>query len=44
MNETMLTTLYCIIDDFINALVDTDHDKRMNEFQKENRLQTRRLT
>jgi hypothetical protein len=23
MNETMLTTLYCVVDDFINALMAT---------------------
>jgi len=29
MNETMLATLYCIIDDFINALAKTADGRKM---------------
>jgi len=37
MNETMLTTLYCVIDDFINVLVNTTDGKKIIELWKAKR-------
>jgi hypothetical protein len=44
MNETMLTTLYCIIDDFINALMSTADGQKMVESWKAKRGPQRQLS
>lgn len=44
MNETMLITLYCIIDDFINALADTHEGQQMLQAWKSKRGPQRRLS
>ena len=44
MNETMLITLYCIIDDFINALAATAEDRKMLESWKAKRGPQRQLS
>ena len=44
MNETMLTILYCIIDDFINALMDTAEGQKKLEFWKAKRGPQRQLS
>ena len=44
MDETMLTTLYCIIDDFINALAATTDGREMLEGWKAKRGPQRRLS
>ena len=44
MNEMMLTTLYCVIDDFINALMKTAEGQRWLECWKAKRGPQRRLT
>ena len=44
MNETMLTTLYCIIDDFINTLADTAEGRRMLDSWRAKRGPQRRLS
>ena len=43
MNETMLTALYCIIDDFINALIDTTEGQKMMDTWKAKRGPQRQL-
>jgi hypothetical protein len=44
MDETMLTTLYCVIDDFINALMNTTNGQKMMSFWKGKRGPQRRLS
>ena len=44
MNETMLTTLYCIIDDFINVLMSTAGGQKMLESWKAKRGPQRQLS
>jgi len=44
MNETMLTTLYCIIDDFINVLTSTAYGQKMLESWKAKRGPQRQLS
>ena len=44
MNETMLTALYCIIDDFINALVSTADGQKMMASWKAKRGPQRQLS
>ena len=44
MNETMLITLYCIIDDFINALAATADGRKMLELWKAKRGPQRQLS
>jgi hypothetical protein len=44
MNETVLTTLYCIIDDFINALAATADGRKMLESWKAKRGPQRQLS
>src|SRR5215467_6495148 len=44
MNETMLTTLYCIIDDFINALTETANGQKMKNLWRAKRGPQRRLS
>lgn len=44
MNETMVTTLYCIIDDFINALMNTTDGQKMMELWKAKRGPQKQLS
>ncbi len=44
MNETMLVTLYCIIDDFINALAKTADGRKMLDSWKAKRGPQRQLS
>lgn len=44
MNETMLTTLYCIIDDFINVLMNTADGQKMMKLWKPKRGPQRQLS
>ena len=44
MNETMLTTLYCIIDDFINAFLSTTEGQKMLKSWKPKRGPERHLS
>ena len=44
MNETMLTTLYCIIDDFIKTLAKTSNGQKMLDFWKSKRGPQRQLS
>lgn len=44
MNETMLTTLYCVIDDFINALMSTADGQKMIRLWKAKRGPQRQLS
>jgi len=44
MNETKLTTLYCIIDDFINTLKNTESGQKMLEAWKAKRGPQRQLS
>ena len=44
MNETLLITLYCVIDDFINALKDTTEGRKMLDSWKPKRGPQRRLS
>jgi hypothetical protein len=44
MNETMLTSLYCIIDDFINALTGTADSRKMLETWRAKRGPQRQLS
>jgi hypothetical protein len=43
MNETMLISLYCVIDDFIKALMKTDEGQRMLDSWKAKRGPQRQL-
>jgi len=43
MNETMLTTLYCVVDDFINALIATKDGQKILGFWKAKRGPQRQL-
>jgi hypothetical protein len=44
MNETMLVTLYCVIDDFINTLMETTDGQKMIGLWKAKRGPQRRLS
>ena len=44
MNETILTTLYCVIDDFINALMKTTEGQKKLEFWRAKRGPQRQLS